>query len=108
MFLGFTLGRPRFLIAVLLLSAVALSGCSPTYVMRAAYEEGKILWRREPIEEALKKPDLDPKTREKFELVLAAREYARDKLKFNVKGSYASYSFVDRQTLSYVLMAVPQ
>jgi predicted aminopeptidase len=76
--------------------------------MRAAYEEGKILWRREPIEEALKKPDLDPKTRDKFELVLAAREYARDKLKFNVKGSYASYSFVDRQTLSYVLMAVPK
>ncbi|HTM10935.1 MAG TPA: aminopeptidase [Verrucomicrobiae bacterium] len=108
MFLSFTLVRPRFLIAVLLLCAVAFSGCSPTYVMRAAYEEGKILWRREPIEEALKKPDLDPKTRDKFELVLAAREYARDKLKFNVKGSYASYSFVDRQTLSYVLMAVPK
>ena len=108
MFLGFTLVRLRFLIAVLLLCAVAFSGCSPTYVMRAAYEEGKILWRREPIEDALNKPDLDPKTREKFKLVLAAREYARDQLKFNVKGSYASYSFVDRPNLSYVLMAVPK
>jgi predicted aminopeptidase len=84
------------------------SGCSPTYVFRAAYEEGKILWRRQPIEEALKKPDLDPKTRDQFKLVLDVREYAHDQLKFNVGGSYASYSFVDRATLSYILMATPK
>ncbi len=107
MFLSFTPGR-RLLIAACLLIAVAISGCSPAYVMRAAYEEGKILWRREPIEEALKKPDLDPKTRDQFKLVLAVREYARDHLKFNVRGSYSSYSFVDRQNLSYVLMAAPK
>ena len=76
--------------------------------MKAAVEEGKILWRREPIEAALEKPDLDPKTRDQFKLVLAVREYARDQLKFNVKGSYASYSFVDRANLSYVLMATPK
>src|SRR5947207_14626752 len=107
MFSGFTPVRPRFLVAVLLLCAVALSGCSPGYVMRAAYEEGKILWRREPSEEALQKPDLDPKTRDQFKLVLAVRAYARDQLKFNVKGSYSTYSFVDRQNLSYALLAVP-
>jgi predicted aminopeptidase len=76
--------------------------------MQAAYEEGKILWRREPIETALQKPDLDPKTRDQFKLVLAVREYARDQLKFNVKGSYATYSFVDRANLSYILMATPK
>lgn len=76
--------------------------------MQAAYEEGKILWRREPIETALQKPDLDPKTRDQFKLVLAVREYARDQLKFNVKGSYASYSFVDRANLSYILIAAPK
>jgi predicted aminopeptidase len=108
MFLGFTLSRPRWIVAGVVLLAVALSGCSPTYVMQAAFEEGKILWRRQPIEEALNKPDLDPKTREKFKLVLGVREYARDRLKFNVKGSYSSYSFVDRQNLSYVLMATPK
>ena len=108
MFLSFTVGRRRLLIAVFLLIAVTFSGCSPTYVMRAAYEEGKILWRREPIEDALKKPDLDAKTRDQFQLVLAVREYARDQLKFNVKGSYSSYSFVDRQNLSYILMAAPK
>jgi predicted aminopeptidase len=96
------------MVAGLALLAVAFSGCSPTYVMQAAYEEGKILWRRQPIEEALNNKDLDPKTRDKFKLVLAVREYARDQLKFNVKGSYSSVSFVDRQNLSYVLMATPK
>ena len=96
------------LATVFLLLLVLLSGCSPFYVIRAAYEEGKILWRREPIEELLKNPDLDTKTREKFELVLAVRVYARDELKLRVKGSYAAYSHLDRPVLSYVLTAAPQ
>jgi len=93
---------------VLLLFLVLLAGCSPFYVIRAAYEEGKILWKREPIEELLKNPDLDTQTREKFELVLAIRVYARDELKLRVKGSYAAYSHLDRPVLSYVLTAAPQ
>ncbi len=31
------------------LIALLVAGCSPTYVLRAGYEEAKILWRREPI-----------------------------------------------------------
>ena len=76
--------------------------------MRAAYEEGRILWRRQPIEELLQGPGLAPETREKLKLVLAVRDYARDTLKFRVGGSYASYSYVDRDALSHVLMAVPK
>ena len=86
----------------------ALSGCSPVYVMRAAYEEGKILWRREPISEYLAKPELNPDTQEKLRLVLAVRAYARDTLKFNVGGSYSSYSYVDRPDLTYVVIAAPK
>jgi predicted aminopeptidase len=98
----------KLLVAVFPLFALSCAGCSPAYVFRAAYEEGKILWRRQPIEEALQKTDLDPKTRDQFKLVLDVREYARDQLKFNVKGSYASYSYVDRANLTYVLMAAPK
>jgi predicted aminopeptidase len=98
----------KLLFAVFLLCAVGCSACSPTYILQAAYEEGKILWRRQPIEEALMRPDLDAKTRDQFKLVLDVREYARDQLKFNVKGSYSSYSFVDRTNLTYVLMAAPK
>ncbi|MGH7836121.1 MAG: aminopeptidase [Candidatus Binatia bacterium] len=85
-----------------------LSGCSPFYLFSVALEEGRILWRRQPIEILLAQPDLQPEMREKLRLVLAAREYARASLDLRVRGSYASYSYVDREVLSYVLMAAPK
>jgi predicted aminopeptidase len=85
-----------------------ISGCSPLYVIRAAYEEGKILWRREPITAYLAKPDLGADTEDKLKLVLAVREYASDVLKLNVGGSYSSYSYVDRPDLTYLLTAAPR
>jgi predicted aminopeptidase len=96
------------LIALLAVLSVMISGCSPLYVIRAAYEEGKILWRREPIVAYLQNPRLEIETKEKLELVLAAREYADAVLKLNVGGSYASYSYVDRPVLSYILTAAPR
>jgi predicted aminopeptidase len=89
----------------LVISGALLPGCSPLYVMRAAYEEGKILWRREPIVAMIHNPGLAVETQEKLQMVLAAREYARDVLQFNVGGSYASYSYVDRPDLTYIVMA---
>lgn len=97
-----------FILPVAFLFLFLLSGCSPFYLIQAAFEEGKILWRREPIEKLLEKPDVDPETREKLRLVLAVRGFAQEPLKLRVRGSYASYSYVDRPTLSYVLMAAPQ
>src|SRR5918996_1123177 len=93
--------------SVVFLSSV-LSGCSPFYVIRAAYEEGKILWRRAPITQYLENPAVGPDVQEKLRLVLAVREYARDVLKLNVGGSYSSYSYVDRPDLSYILTAAPR
>lgn len=92
----------------LLIIGTMLPGCSPLYVMRAAYEEGKILWRREPIAGMIENPELTVDTQEKLRMVLAVREYARDVLKFNVGGSYASYSYVDRPDLTYIVMAAPK
>ena len=79
-----------WLTSLCILVVASLSGCSPLYVLRAAYEEGKILWRREPIVDFLSNPQVKPDTQEKLQLVLAVREYARDVLKFNVGGSYSS------------------
>ena len=90
------------------LMAVLFSACSPLYVMRAAYEEGKILWRREPIADFIARPEVTSDTQEKLRLVLATRDYARDQLQFNVGGSYASYSYVDRPDLTYVVLAAPK
>lgn len=91
-----------------MLMAALVSACSPLYIMRAAYEEGKILWRREPIAGLMDRPDVTPDTQEKLRLVLATRDYARDQLQFNVGGSYASYSYVDRPDLTYVVLAAPK
>ncbi|HEY6997908.1 MAG TPA: aminopeptidase [Candidatus Binatia bacterium] len=88
--------------------AAILPGCSPLYVLRAAYEEGKILWRREPITDFVASADVQADTQEKLKLVLAVRKYARDVLKFNVGGSYSSYSRVDRPDLTYIVMAAPK
>ena len=97
-----------WLVTWLAMLGSVISGCSPFYVLRAAYEEGKILWRREPIPEYLAKPDLGPDIQDKLKLVLAVREYARDVLKLNVGGSYSSYSYVDRPDLTYILTAAPR
>ena len=40
-----SLGRRALLVALCIL----LGGCSPLYVLRAAYGEAKLLWRREPL-----------------------------------------------------------
>src|SRR4029434_6570313 len=97
-----------WLILVGTLVGSIVSGCSPIYVLRAAYEEGKILWRREPIADFIQNAEVPQDTNEKLRLVLAVREYARDVLKFNVGGSYSSYSYVDRPDLTYIVVAAPQ
>jgi predicted aminopeptidase len=96
-----------FIIMALMLSSM-LSGCSPIYFLRAAYEEGRILWRRQPITDFLATPDLHNDTKEKLTTVLAVRDYAQSVLNLNVAGSYASYSYVDRPDLTYVVIAAPQ
>src|SRR5262245_66645175 len=75
------LRKVLLLMAMLAVLGSVIAGCSPFYVIRAAYEEGKILWRREPIPEYLEKPDLTPETQDKLKLVLDVREYARDVLR---------------------------
>ena len=91
------------------MAAVSLvaGACSPTYVLRAGYEEAKILWRREPIAEVLARPDLEPDVRHKLELVLDARRFAVD-LGLKVGGSFSTLSYVDGGTVLYVLTATPR
>ena len=97
-----------WVIFMVLILGATISGCSPFYVMRAAYEEGKILWRREPIANFIERPDIAADTKEKLALVLAVREYAKNPLKLNVGKSYSTYSYVDRPELTYILTAAPK
>lgn len=90
--------------AGLLVVALALSptGC---YLSRGAWEEGKILARRQPISRLVRDRQTDPIVRRKLELVLAARQYAKDSIHLATEESFTTYSKLDRDTLVLVLSA---
>ena len=104
--------RKAILVAAgLLLAAAALwpgTACSPMYVIRAGWEEAKILRARQPIPEVILAPDTDDVTRGKLTLAREARVFARDQLGLDVGDSYTSYTELDRDTLAMVLSAAYQ
>jgi predicted aminopeptidase len=94
----------HFEFCLLNFALLSLSACSPGYVLRAAYEELRILARRQPIEELLA-GELDPDVRAKLELTLAVREFARDRLELRVGGSYASLAETDARQVVHLVSA---
>ena len=73
------------------------------YLVRAAWEEGRILWRRRPIAELVSDPAVPPATRAKLALVLDARRFARDSVALETGESFTTFSRLDRDTLVLVL-----
>lgn len=96
------------LLATLLLIVLLLPACSPAYVLRAGYEEAKILWSRRPIEEILRRQNLDAQSRDKLQLVLRVRRFAEQELGFNVGKSYTSVAEVEKPPLVHVVSAAPR
>ncbi len=92
-------------LAAIILAPILLSGC---YIARAAYEEGRVLWNRKPIDDVLARKDLAADTREKLETVLAVRKFADEKLGENVGGAYETIAPVDQNAVVYVVMAAPR
>lgn len=89
---------------ILVLIPLALSACSPGYVMRAAYEESKILLRRQRIDDLLADPNTDQNTKVKLQVVKDAREFA-NLIGLDVGNSFTRYSKVNRDVLAWVVVA---
>lgn len=85
-------------------AAVSLT-CSPLYVLRAGYEEARILSRRRPISHVIEDRATAAETRRRLALVLQARNYAEDVLGLDAGESFTTYSWVDSDTLLLVLSA---
>lgn len=99
-------GRARVaVLAVALSCLVGCGGCSPAYILRSGYEEARILLARQSIEALLERPELDPDTRAKLELVLAVRRFAASELGLDVGEAYASFSIVPPGALLQVVSA---
>jgi len=77
-------------------------GC---YLSRAAYEEARILSRREPIAEVIADPATPVDVRGKLSLVLEARQFAIEALSLKAGKSFTSFSQLDRDTLVLVVSA---
>ena len=70
------------------LALIFSNGCSVFYVMKQGVYQFSMLSGAEPIEEALRKPDLDLKKRKKLELILSVRSFAKHQLKLDVHKNY--------------------
>jgi predicted aminopeptidase len=103
-------GRIARRVALLLLVLVVGYLLTPTgrYLLRAGWEEGKILTRRRPIAELVRDRALPDSTRAKLALVLAARDFAADSLGLDVGESFTTFSPLERDTLVLVLSAAHQ
>ncbi|TVP73947.1 MAG: hypothetical protein EA352_11390 [Gemmatimonadales bacterium] len=102
--------RPSALRALLLaglaLLPLLLAACNPVYVARAGWAQAGILSAREPIPQALTRPDLDPRVAGKLALVWEARTFAVEELGFQNAGqSYTSWVDLPSDTLALVVTA---
>ncbi len=84
---------------------ICASACSPLYVLRAGYEEAKILSRRQSIAALVSDSTTPPAVRGKLDLVLAARDFAVDSLGLEAGDSYTTFSQLDSDTLALVVSA---
>jgi predicted aminopeptidase len=75
------------------------------YLVRAAWEEGRILARRQPIADMVNDSTIKPAVRQKLRIVLAARAFASDSVHLRARESFTTYSRLEHDTLVLVLSA---
>src|SRR3954454_24056281 len=90
------------LLAVLLYLLLAPTG---RYLVRAAWEEARILARRRPITEMVADSTTSATVRQKLLVVLAARAFASDSVALNARQSFTTFSRLEHDTLVLVLSA---
>ena len=102
-FLGYFL---RVAAAVLLAVMLALV-LTPLgrYILRAGYEEARILLRRRPIGDVIADSTVAAAVRDRLRLVASARDFAADSLGLDAGESFTTFAQLDRDTLVLVLSA---
>ncbi|MEO7963170.1 MAG: aminopeptidase [Gemmatimonadaceae bacterium] len=90
---------------VLIVLGAAVATPTGRYIIRAAFEEGKILARRRSIVEVVGDSTVSPSVRQRLQLVLDARIFARDSLALRPEASFTTFSPLERDTLVLVLSA---
>ena len=97
------MGTRSVVFHLLIISSFFTLGCSPTYVLRAAFEQSKILLAREPIEEVLESSEISEETRLKLKIARDARVFA-NQMDLKVGGAFSDYVDVQREVLTWVVV----
>lgn len=80
------------LVAVLVM--LPLASAEVRFVLRSAWEEARILAARRPLRELIADRSTTAERRSQFELVLAARTFAAERLGLAAKDTYTTFSDV--------------
>lgn len=91
--------------AALVVAGVLLLAGTGTgrYLVRAVWEEARILLRRQPIVDLAASEATDPGVRAKLAIVLEARRFAEERVELDAGDSFTTFSRLDRDTLVLVL-----
>lgn len=87
---------------------LSLSACSPGFVLRAGWEEAKILSARRDIHAVVHDTTTPAPLRAKLRLVQQSRAFAGQTLGLDPDDAFTSYVELDRDTLVLVLTAAPE
>lgn len=78
-----------------------------SYYAQAVRGQAAILLGRQPIEQLLQDPALEPRLREQLMLVTSAREFAENELSLDAAGTFSSYVDPGRQHMVWNVFAAP-
>ncbi len=95
----------RWRIVVIALATFALNGC---YVLQAASGQAEVIRRSEPIADVLANPSTPAKTKERLQLVEAARAFAIDELALHDGKSYRKFADLGRPYVVHNVVATPE
>lgn len=88
--------------------AIFGAGCSwAGYLGQAGCGQASILWRRQPIEQALRDDALTAQEREALQFVQEVRRFAIDRMHLKAGETYTQYSRLDRESLAWNVTAAP-
>lgn len=97
------------LFIILLCSFFWLPGCNSLhYYAQAASGQWQLIHKKKPISEIIQDHTTSPQLKQKLSIILAAREYAKEKLALKVDNAYSDYIDLKRPYVVWNIVATPE